>query len=108
MVLTYWASNTVASGFQVIYNESGEIYLMGNNRRKLNDVLSNKALEEEFYQREIIDYDEVFRKLIYPKSAGSGTTMAWSPLSTFILKNICIRKTASIGSGACGWHGLRA
>ena len=64
----YWASNSVASGFQVIYNESGDIYLMGNNRSKLNDVLSNKAPAGEFYQRAIIEYDGVFRQYVYPGS----------------------------------------
>ena len=100
----YWASNTVTSGFQVIYNESGDIYLMGNNRTKLNDVLSNNAPAGEFYQRAIIDYDGVFRQYVYPKSAGSGTPMAWSPLSTFIPENICTTITASTGSGACGFN----
>ncbi|RVX12787.1 G-type lectin S-receptor-like serine/threonine-protein kinase LECRK3 [Vitis vinifera] len=100
----YWATATVGIGFQVIYNESGDIYLIGNNRRKLSDVLSNKEPTGEFYQRAILEYDGVFRQYVHPKSAGSGPPMAWSPLSAFIPENICTNITASTGSGACGFN----
>ena len=86
----------------MIYNESGDIYLIENNGRKLSDVLSNKELTEELYRRAILEYDGVFRQYVHPKSVGSGAPIAWSPLSIFIPENICTNIIASIGSGACG------
>ena len=87
----------------MIYNESGDIYLIENNGRKLSDVLSNKELTEGLYQRAILEYDGVFRQYVHPKSVGSGAPIAWSPLSIFIPENICTNIIASIGSGDCGF-----
>ena len=102
----YWYTQTVGSGFQVIFNQSGGVYLIAANRSLLNYVLSNeKNVGEDFYQRAVLEYDGVFRQYVHPKSAASGT-MAWSSLPKFIPENICtaIGGSASTGSGACGFN----
>ncbi|RVX12819.1 G-type lectin S-receptor-like serine/threonine-protein kinase LECRK2 [Vitis vinifera] len=53
----YWESDTVGSGFLVIFNQSGNIYLIGRNGSILNEVLPNKASTPDFYQRGILEYD---------------------------------------------------
>ena len=99
----YWESDTVGSGFLVIFNQSGNIYLIGRNGSILNEVLPNKASTPDFYQRGILEYDGVFRQYVYPKTAGSRAG-GWSSLSSFIPENICTAITAGTGSGACGFN----
>ena len=102
----YWSSKTTGSGFQVIFNQSGSIYLMASNGSKLMDVLTNEASTEDYYQRAILEYDGVFRQYVYPKSSGSsaGRPMAWSSLTSFVPDNICTSIRAETGSGACGFN----
>ncbi|KAL6333346.1 hypothetical protein AAG906_028531 [Vitis piasezkii] len=90
-ILPYWATATVGSGFQVIYNESGDIYLIENNGRKLSDVLSNKELTEELYRRAILEYDGVFRQYVHPKSVGSGAPIAWDADKIFFIERFVMK-----------------
>ena len=102
----YWSTQTVGSGFQVIFNQSGYIVLTARNKSILNLVSSSEASTEDFYQRAILEYDGVFRQYVYPKSAGSSSgrwPMAWSP-SPSIPGNICMRITENTGGGACGFN----
>ena len=101
----YWASDSVGSGFRVISNQSGNIYLMGRNGSILNEVLMNNFSTSGFYQRGILDYDGVFRQYVYPKAASSRAgNGGWFSLSSFIPENICTAITAGTGSGACGFN----
>ncbi|KAK3205074.1 hypothetical protein Dsin_019120 [Dipteronia sinensis] len=103
----YWSTQrSINSGFQVIFNQTGYMYLTARNGSILNEVFSNKASTQDFYQRAIVDSDGVFRQYIYPKSSNSSAgkwSMAWSTLS-FIPSNICLRIEGDTGSGACGFN----
>ncbi|KAA8549586.1 hypothetical protein F0562_001396 [Nyssa sinensis] len=103
----YWASNTVNSGYQVIFNQSGHIYLITMNETIVSPILSNPAPASNFYMRAILEYDGVFRQYVYPKSAGSSTggwPMAWSPLSSSLPENLCMTLMEEVGSGPCGFN----
>ena len=100
-----WFSGTVVTGFQVIFNQSGLIYVVSRNGSKLSNVLSNEVSMRDFYQRAVLEYDGVFRQYVYPKTAGSGSDrwpMSWSTLYSIIPENICQIPAANTGSGACG------
>ncbi|KAI9196402.1 hypothetical protein LWI28_023608 [Acer negundo] len=103
----YWSTeSSIGSGFQVIFNQTGYMYLIAKNGSILNEVFSNKASTQDFYQRAIVDSDGVFRQYIYPKSSNLSAgkwSMAWSTLS-FIPSNICLRIGGDTGSGACGFN----
>ncbi|EOY32493.1 Receptor-like protein kinase 1 [Theobroma cacao] len=101
----YWSSKTVGSGFQVIFNQSGYIYLIARNGSILSLIASNGASTSEFYQRAILEYDGVFRQYIYPKTNGasSGRSMSWSLLSS-LPSDICMSITEDTGGGACGFN----
>ncbi|XP_022887987.1 G-type lectin S-receptor-like serine/threonine-protein kinase LECRK2 [Olea europaea var. sylvestris] len=101
----YWSTQTMGTGFQVIFNQSGYIFLVAENGSVLNFVSSNAALTSQFYQRAILEYDGVLRHYVYPKSANSagGRAMAWSTMD-FIPSNICLRIEENTGSGACGFN----
>ncbi|RVX12750.1 G-type lectin S-receptor-like serine/threonine-protein kinase LECRK1 [Vitis vinifera] len=79
----YWSTQAIGSGFQVIFNQSGHIYVVARKESILSDVLSNEVSMRDFYQRAILEYDGVFRQYVYPKTAGS---------------------RADTGSGACGFN----
>ncbi|KAB1221108.1 G-type lectin S-receptor-like serine/threonine-protein kinase RLK1 [Morella rubra] len=104
----YWSSKTVGSGFQVVFNQSGSVYLAARNGSILKMISSDAGSTEDFYQRAILEYDGVFRHYLYPKSTTISRSgrwpEAWSPLSSFIPSNICGDITQGTGSGACGFN----
>ncbi|KAJ8770836.1 hypothetical protein K2173_021751 [Erythroxylum novogranatense] len=102
----YWSTQTMGSGFQVIFNQSGYIYLTASNGSILNYVSSNPLSMQDFYQRATVDYDGPFRHYVYPRSASSSSErwpMAWTTLM-FMPSNICLRIESQTGSGACGFN----
>ncbi|PRQ35242.1 putative protein kinase RLK-Pelle-SD-2b family [Rosa chinensis] len=102
----YWSTNTINTeiGFQVIFNQSGLIYLTSDNGTILNTVSGKPIATQDFYQRATLDYDGVLRHYVYPKSSGSSEER-WST-SSFIPPNICRSITAEVGGGACGFNSL--
>ncbi|KAK6925591.1 Protein kinase domain [Dillenia turbinata] len=104
----YWASDTVGSGYQLMFNKSGIIYLIAQNKTILKTISSDTTSTENFYHRAVLDFDGVFRHYVYPKAGrlSSGEWQeAWS-VSTYIPSNICTAITEDVGSGACGFNSL--
>ncbi|CAB4312096.1 unnamed protein product [Prunus armeniaca] len=103
----YYATMTMGTGFQVIFNQSGSIYLTAKNGSILNMLSSNTVSMKNFYQKATLDYDGILRHSVHPKSNGSsaGTPLAWSPL-TSEPSDICFRVRGDTGSGACGYNSL--
>ncbi|KAI3461067.1 hypothetical protein Pfo_017730 [Paulownia fortunei] len=104
-VFAYWSTQTLGTGFQLIFNQSGYIYLIARNGTILNSLSSNGVSTSQFYQRFTLDYDGVLRHYAYPKSANStgGRAMAWS-VNVFFPSNICLRVGGDTGAGACGFN----
>ncbi|KAK6235660.1 hypothetical protein SCA6_010997 [Theobroma cacao] len=106
-VAAYWSAQTsIGSGFQVISNQSGNIYLTARNGSILNMVFSTQSSTQDFYLRAIVDYDGVFRQYAYPKSVSTSNgrwPRSWTTLS-LIPSNICVRIGGDNGSGACGYN----
>ncbi|MCD7447356.1 hypothetical protein HAX54_027832 [Datura stramonium] len=100
---------SVGSGYQVIFNQSGFIFLQAQNGTLLNSISSNGVNlgSQSMYQRAILEYDGVFRHYVHPKSsnATSGRPMAWSTLHN-IPENICLSIRQGMGGGACGFNSL--
>ncbi|GAB4842519.1 hypothetical protein Ancab_012493 [Ancistrocladus abbreviatus] len=90
--LAYWATMTMNTGYQVLFNESGIVYEAAEDGSVLARVFPDATSAEDFYLRATLDYDGVFRKYVYPKSSNSsaGTwPKAWS-VQSFIPSNICL------------------
>ncbi|KAL5567255.1 hypothetical protein UlMin_030419 [Ulmus minor] len=103
----YWSSKTVGSGFRVIFNQSGFIYVEAKNETILNMLSLRATSTTDFYQRAILEYDGVFRHYVYPKSnnqSSKGWKKAWSHSSTSIPSDICTSITENTGGGACGFN----
>lgn len=105
VISAYWSAQTVGSGFQVSFNQSGYISLAARNGTVLIFLSFIGASTRQFYQRAILEYDGVLRHYIYPKFANSssGRAMEWSVLD-FLPSNICTLITQIAGSGACGFN----
>ncbi|KAJ6702837.1 G-TYPE LECTIN S-RECEPTOR-LIKE SERINE/THREONINE-PROTEIN KINASE SD2-5 [Salix viminalis] len=99
----YWSTQS-SIGYQLIFNQSGYMYLVASNGTILNRVFSNSVPLQDLYLRATIDYDGVFRQYVYPKTAsrGKGWAMAWTTLPNFVPPNICMAINNGVGSGACG------
>ncbi|KAK6937069.1 Protein kinase domain [Dillenia turbinata] len=100
---TYWSTQTVGIGFQVVFNQSGYIFLTARNNTILNYV-SNASAPSDSYQLAILEHDGVFRQYIYPKPSGSDASRwpaAWSTIS-LIPENICLSTPSDSGRGICG------
>lgn len=102
----YWSPVSVGSGYQVIFNQSGFIFLQAKNGTLLYSISSNveNSRSQSMYHRAILEYDGVFRHYVYPKSS-SGKPMAWSSLYN-IPDNICLSIREDTGGGACGFNSL--
>ncbi|CAN6558968.1 unnamed protein product [Malus baccata var. baccata] len=103
----YYATMTMNTGFQVIFNESGYLYLIAKNGSILNMVSSNTVSMQNFYHKVTLEHDGFLRHSVHPKTAASsaGSPMAWSPL-TSKPSNICLTIEGDVGSGACGYNSL--
>ncbi|XP_039165918.1 G-type lectin S-receptor-like serine/threonine-protein kinase LECRK3 [Eucalyptus grandis] len=102
---SYWDTNTT-TGFQLIFNQSGQIYLTGRNGTTLKMITEDPVPTSGYYQRAILEYDGVFRQYIHPKMANSssGRLIGWSRVSYPVPPNICMSTSQDIGSGACGFN----
>ncbi|KAK6937066.1 Protein kinase domain [Dillenia turbinata] len=108
----YWATNILGSGHQLIFNQTGNIYLINQNKTvliKLDLSDPNSTTNStNFYRRAVLDFDGVLRQYVYPKAGGSssgGSQKAWS-VSDYIPSNICTAINGETGSGACGFNSL--
>lgn len=97
----YWASDTMGSGYQVIFNQTGQIYLRNKSNAVLDTIFPGAAVSsEDFYQRAILEYDGVFRLYVHPRNGSSG----WSTVSSPVPQNICTRVRRTLAGGVCGWN----
>lgn len=100
----YFSSSTQGSGYQVVFNQTGLVYLVANNGSILSQLFSDELPKQGFYQRVILEYDGVLRHYIYPKSSSSSSISTGWSIKSFIPENICTRVIQQTGSGVCGFN----
>ncbi|CAK9314169.1 unnamed protein product [Citrullus colocynthis] len=102
---TYWESKTTGSGFQLVFNLSGSIYISAPNGSVVKTLTSNTPSTEDFYHRAVFEYDGVFRQYVYPKTKITGPwAKGWSQVSVSVPSNMCLPIVNGLGSGACGYN----
>ncbi|KAK4344274.1 hypothetical protein RND71_037368 [Anisodus tanguticus] len=104
----YWATLTAGSGYQVIFNQSGFIFVQAKNGTVVNLVSSSNktnSTTRQLYQRAVLEYDGVFRHYAYPKKSSSGRLMEWSTLY-HIPDNICLVIAQAKRGVACGFNSI--
>ncbi|KAL6203747.1 hypothetical protein ACLB2K_027446 [Fragaria x ananassa] len=102
IISAYWSLQT-GNGFQVIFNQSGSIYLAAKNGSMLGSVLPETVQTQDVYQRATLDYDGVLRHYTHQKETDSSSD--WYTFN-FMPLNICTVIKESIGGGACGFNRL--
>ncbi|KAK6925586.1 Bulb-type lectin domain [Dillenia turbinata] len=104
----YWSTETLGTGYQLMFNQSGIIYLIAQDKTILKTISSDTSSTTNFYHRAVLDFDGVFRHYVYPKAGGSssgGWQGNWS-VSTSLPPNICMAILEDVGGGACGLNSL--
>ncbi|KAK9999254.1 hypothetical protein SO802_018857 [Lithocarpus litseifolius] len=102
---TSGTSDSVTSnpGKQLVFNQSGDIYILRDNNQKLS--LRQVKLESaaEFYLRATLNFDGVFTLYSYPKN--SNANGSWTPIWS-VPDNICVENVVLTGSGTCGYNSI--
>ncbi|PKI58873.1 hypothetical protein CRG98_020772 [Punica granatum] len=104
--ISYWYSATVGGGYQVIFNQTGQIYLISMNGSLVYNIMPGTSSSRDSYQRAVLDFDGVFRQYVYPRNASLSLerSRGWTPSPSPIPQNICTSMNQTIGAGTCGWN----
>ncbi|KAH7839924.1 hypothetical protein Vadar_010377 [Vaccinium darrowii] len=94
-------SNSFLSGYQLVFNQSTDIYILFGNGSTFK-LWPNNFPNSDNYYRTTLDFDGVFRGYAYATT--SAGIQSWSPVG-HIPENICSDlKVLFMGSGACGYN----
>ncbi|KAL6499595.1 hypothetical protein OROGR_027505 [Orobanche gracilis] len=106
-MVAYWYTQTINTGYQVIFGQSGNVYITARNGTILDRISSSGVPVRKFYQRLTLDCDGVLRHYVFPKSnkSAGGRSMRWS-VNFYIPPDICPRVGGTRGRGVCGLNSL--
>ncbi|KAI3511705.1 hypothetical protein L1887_18862 [Cichorium endivia] len=100
---TYDAVNSTNSGERVIFDETGDMYILRGSGQRF-DLTTRGALPSgDYYHRATLDSDGVFRQYYYPKNPTGNTS--WEVI-WFEPENICLNIRGNLDSGACGFNNV--
>ncbi|XP_052179350.1 G-type lectin S-receptor-like serine/threonine-protein kinase RLK1 [Diospyros lotus] len=98
-------SNASNSGQQVIFSDTGYMYILRTNGLRFD--LTPRPTDfpaSDNYHRATLNFDGVFVQYAYPRSSSTGNTnwsVVWSEPD-----NICVNIGGNEGSGACGYNNI--
>ena len=94
-------SNSSNSGYRLIFNESGYMYILRGNGQRL--YLTKGTVPTDFYHRATLNFDGVFTQYFYPKASSGNRSWSsvWSKPD-----NICVDMGSDLGSGVCGYNSI--
>ncbi|XP_010265873.1 PREDICTED: G-type lectin S-receptor-like serine/threonine-protein kinase LECRK4 [Nelumbo nucifera] len=104
----YFVSNTFEanaseSGYRVLFNETGHIYILRRNGSIKGLNLNDFPQRRNYYYRATLDFDGVFAQYIHPKN--SNGSQNWS-MVWHLPGNICLASRSKLGSGTCGFNNI--
>uniref|UniRef100_A0A2N9J6P9 Receptor-like serine/threonine-protein kinase n=1 Tax=Fagus sylvatica TaxID=28930 RepID=A0A2N9J6P9_FAGSY len=106
----YYASQTTAGdsnqsspGKQLVFNESGYLFIMRENNQRFALKQGKVDSTADFYFRATLNFDGVFIQYSHPKT--SNANGSWTPI-WFVPDNICIASLVWTGSGTCGYNSI--
>ncbi|WRX33272.1 Bulb-type lectin domain - like 4 [Theobroma cacao] len=95
--------NSSSPGFQVVFNESGYLFVLRENEERflLTTTITDSA--KDFYCRATLSFDGIFSLYSHPKAStgNSRWTTVWSNPD-----NICTASLVTASSGVCGFNSI--
>ncbi|GAY49922.1 hypothetical protein CUMW_122780 [Citrus unshiu] len=98
---TYDSTNSSNSGYRVMFNESGYMYILRRNSQRFDLTTGRVVPAADFYHRATLNFDGVFAQYFYPKNGNGNWSAVWSQP-----ENICDNISGEFGSGACGFNSI--
>ncbi|ESR59190.1 hypothetical protein CICLE_v10018185mg, partial [Citrus x clementina] len=98
---TYDSTNSSNSGYQVMFNESGYMYILRRNGRRFDLTTERLVPAADFYHRATLNFDGVFVQSFYLKNGNGNWSVVWSQP-----ENICVNIGGELGSGAYGFNSI--
>ncbi|KAH9623916.1 hypothetical protein KSS87_002309 [Heliosperma pusillum] len=97
-------------GKQLVYNESGDMYILKQNGSKvdlMSDITQLDALvsTKVYYQRVTLNYNGVLTWYSYPRASNGDSRIEWSEIQS-LPDNICESIGSDFDSGACGYNSI--
>ncbi|KAI3683472.1 hypothetical protein L1987_83976 [Smallanthus sonchifolius] len=92
-------SNATNSGFQLVFDTPGYMYILRGNGERFNLTLRGSLSSGDYYHRATLDSDGVFTQYHYPKNTNNATN--WR-VTWFVPENIC----NTIDSKTCGLNNV--
>ncbi|KAJ6340942.1 hypothetical protein OIU78_009171 [Salix suchowensis] len=105
----YFWSNTVDDSdasnaeYQVVFNESGYLYVLRANTKREPLTPGSVVPATENYHRATLNFDGVFVLYYHPKNSSGNER--WSVVRT-MPENICTAVLGRTGTGPCGFNGV--
>lgn len=98
------SGNSFNSGFRLVFNESGYLYIALKNG-EISNLTSGKIVPtSDFYHRATLNFDGIFTQYAHPKpSRNTSLDQSWFPVWS-IPDNICLATLGTLGSGVCGFN----
>ncbi|XAR62409.1 Non-specific serine/threonine protein kinase [Bertholletia excelsa] len=96
-------SNSSNSGYQVVFNQMAQMYILRKNNQSMDLTPNSPPLVENYYHRATLNFDGVFGQYYHPKSSSKnpGWNIVWQQPD-----NICLENTPTEGSGTCGFNSI--
>ncbi|XP_010257446.1 PREDICTED: G-type lectin S-receptor-like serine/threonine-protein kinase LECRK3 [Nelumbo nucifera] len=100
----YYVSGTKAqdptdSGYQLVFDESGYMYIQRRNGQKFDFNKTTIPQISNYYHRATLDYDGVFVQYYRRRTGDASWQQLW-----IIPDNICLGTLDDLGSGVCGYN----
>ncbi|KAJ4837603.1 hypothetical protein Tsubulata_050400 [Turnera subulata] len=99
-----WDSNLSNAGYQVVFNESGYLYVLRASNQIQLLTPGRVVPATENYHRATLNFDGVFVLYSHPKNFTAGTG-SWSVIRT-MPENICTQIIGALGSAPCGFNSI--
>ncbi|GMH00081.1 hypothetical protein Nepgr_001920 [Nepenthes gracilis] len=107
----YWMTgtndpnNSTNSGYRVIYNEFGNMFVLRRNGIKFDLLPDSIVPAKDYYHRATLNFDGVLAWYYHPRNVTGGNNSGWSIIKS-VPDNICLRITGEVDSGACGYNNI--